>query len=178
MARRLFQRYLPGPASLRTHSSLRFLGPLLDRHSLWQLNRRSTARAMGVGLFAALMPLPLQMLLAAALALPARANLPLAVSLVWLTNPLTMPPVFYCTYKVGAWLLGVPPRQFPGGLSWAWITQEMAALWQPFLVGSVVSGVVLGGVGYFATLALWRWQVSRQWARRSRPPLGRAAPRG
>lgn len=168
MARRLFQRYLPSPASLRTHSSLRFLGPLLDRHSLWQLNRRSVARAVGVGLFAALMPMPLQMLLAAALALLARANLPLAVSLVWLTNPLTMPPVFYCTYKVGAWLMGLPSRPFPEGFSWAWATQEMAALWQPFLVGSVVSGGVLGVAGYFTTLALWRWQVSRQWAKRRR----------
>ena len=65
----------------------------------------AVARAMAVGLFAAFIPIPLQMLLAAVLAITVRGNMPIAISLVWLTNPITMPVVFICTYMTGAWLM-------------------------------------------------------------------------
>ena len=166
MPRRLFKRYMPDPTSIREHKSLRFFGKLLHDPNLWHLNRHSVARAMGVGLFAALIPIPMQMLLAAALAIPVRGNLPIAVSLVWLTNPLTMPPVFFVTYMTGAWLMQIPPRSLPDELTFEWITDQLATLWQPFLLGSVVCGVVLGVLAYFATLLYWRWWIGRQWRRR------------
>lgn len=166
MPRRLFKRYMPDPTSIREHKSLRFFGKLLHDPNLWHLNRHSVARAMGVGLFSALIPMPAQMLLAAALAIPLRGNLPIAVSLVWLTNPLTMPPVFFVTYMTGAWLMQVPPRTLPDELTFQWITDQLSTLWQPFLLGSVVCGVVLGILGYFTTMFYWRWWVGRQWRRR------------
>ncbi len=113
MPRRIFKRYMPDPESIRNHKGLRFLGPLIQSPNLWHLNRRSVSRAMGMGLFAAFIPIPLQMLLAASLAVWVRANLPISVGLVWLTNPITMPPVFYCTYKMGAWVMGIPARACP-----------------------------------------------------------------
>jgi uncharacterized protein (DUF2062 family) len=89
-----------------------FLGTLLHDPNLWHLNRHSVARAMAVGLFAAFIPIPLQMLVAAILAITVRGNMPIAISLVWLTNPITMP-VFICTYMTGAWLMNVPPAACP-----------------------------------------------------------------
>ncbi|MDH1103312.1 DUF2062 domain-containing protein [Pseudomonas mosselii] len=166
MPRRLFKRYMPDPTSIREHKSLRFFGKLLHDPNLWHLNRHSVARAMGVGLFAALIPIPMQMLLAAALAIPVRGNLPIAVSLVWLTNPLTMPPVFFVTYMTGAWLMQVPPRTLPDEITVDWVTDQLATIWQPFLLGSVVCGVVLGVLAYFTTMGYWRWWVGRQWRRR------------
>jgi uncharacterized protein (DUF2062 family) len=123
---------------------------------------------MAVGLFAAFLPIPLQMLLAAALAVTVRGNIPIAVSLVWLTNPITMPAVFFCTYQTGAWLMDVPARTLPEELTWEWITNQLSTLWQPFLLGSVVTGLVLGVLAYFVTMAYWRWWVARQWRRRKR----------
>ena len=102
---------------------------------------------MAVGLFAAFLPIPLQMLVAAILAIIVRGNMPIAVSLVWLTNPITMPAVFFCTYQTGAWLMDVPARHLPDELTWEWISGQLSTLWQPFLLGSVVVGLVLGGVG-------------------------------
>ena len=128
MPRRLFKRYMPDPQMIRDHKSLRFLGTLLHDPNLWHLNRHSVARAMAAGLFAAFIPAPMQMLIAASLAIPIRANLPISVGLVWLTNPLTMPPIFYCTYKMGSWLLGVPPMELPDELTWEWISDELAIL--------------------------------------------------
>jgi hypothetical protein len=163
MPRRLFKRYMPDPTRIKEHKSLRFLGSLLHDPNLWHLNRHSVARAMGIGLFAALMPIPLQMLLAALLAIAVRGNMPISVSLVWLTNPITMPPVFYCTYQIGAWLMQLPPRRLPDELTWEWISGQFSTLWQPFLLGSVVAAVVFGALAYCLTLVYWRWWVGRQW---------------
>ena len=166
MPRRLFQRYMPDPELIRGQKCLRFLGPLLHSPNLWHLNRRSVSRAMGMGLFAAFVPIPLQMVLAAALAIWVRANLPISVGLVWLTNPITMPPVFYCTYKMGAWLMHVPPITLPEHLSMEWITHELSTLWQPFLLGSVITGLICSILGYCLTMTYWRWWVRRSWHKR------------
>ena len=171
MPRRLFKRYMPDPASIREHKSLRFLGTLLHDANLWHLNRHSVARAMAVGLFAAFIPIPMQMLLAAVLAVWLRANMPISVSLVWLTNPITMPPVFFCTYQLGAWLMNVPARTLPDELTWEWISGQLSTLWQPFLLGSVVAGLALGAAAYCLTMLYWRWWVARQWRRRKQQRL-------
>jgi hypothetical protein len=157
---------MPDPSTIREHKSLRFLGTLLHEPNLWHLNRHSVARAMAVGLFAAFLPIPLQMLLAAILAISVRGNIPIAVSLVWLTNPITIPIVFYCTYQAGAWLMDVPARSLPDKLTWEWISGELSTLWQPFLLGSVVAGLAFAALGYSLTMTYWRWWVSRQWKRR------------
>jgi len=157
---------MPDPTSIREHKSLRFLGKLLHDPNLWHLNRHSVARAMAVGLFAAFLPIPAQMLVAAALAVMVRGNMPIAVSLVWLTNPITMPAVFFCTYQAGAFLMDVPARHLPDELTWEWISGELSTLWQPFLLGSVVVGLVLGVLAYFLVMLYWRWWVARQWRRR------------
>jgi uncharacterized protein (DUF2062 family) len=47
-----------------------------------------------------------------------------------------------------------------------WITERLTTLWEPMLVGSIVTGIVLGIVGYFATMIYWRWWVRRAWLKR------------
>lgn len=166
MPRRLFKRYLPHPDRIKNNKSLRFLGTLIQDPNLWHLNRRSVARAMAIGLFWALIPMPLQMLAAAATAIPARANLPISVSLVWLTNPLTMPPVFYCCYVLGAWLLNTPALEMPDRITLQWIAQVLASHWQPLYLGSLVAALVCALLGYVLTRLYWRWWVLRSWRRR------------
>ncbi|MBS7325435.1 MAG: DUF2062 domain-containing protein [Thiopseudomonas sp.] len=166
MPRELFKRYMPDPDSIKRNKSLRFLGSLLHNSNLWQLNRHSIARAVGIGLFWAMIPMPMQMLAAALTAIVLRANLPLSVGLVWLTNPITMPPIFYANYKLGAWLLGTPAVQMPDKLSLQWLMEITTTHWQPLYAGSLFAGIVLSGAGYFATLLYWRWWVARNWRRR------------
>lgn len=166
MPRRIFKRYMPDPDSIRGNKSLRFLGHLLHDPNLWHLNRHSVARAMAIGLFWAMIPMPMQMLAAAALAIPLRANLPISIGLVWLTNPITMPPVFYCTYKLGSWLMGLPPVVMPDELSMTWVAAELAVLWKPLYLGSLVAGLILAILGYCLTMLYWRWWVRRSWLKR------------
>ena len=105
MPKKLLKRWVPDHGKVRDHKSLRMFGDRLHDPNLWHFNRRSVAGGLALGVFVAFIPLPIQMLLAAALSLLLRVNLPLAVAAVWITNPLTMPPIFFICYKVGSWVL-------------------------------------------------------------------------
>ncbi len=169
MPRKFIQQYLPEPHHVRRHRTLRrVFGDLLHDPNLWHLNRRSAAGAMAVGLFCAFVPLPGQMLLAAALAIFCRVNLPMSVALVWVTNPLTIPPIFYATYRIGAWILGqdsAPPAFEP---SLTWLMQEFGHIWQPLFLGSALVGTLAAALGYLLVRAIWRWHVLRERERRRR----------
>ena len=62
-------------------------------------------RGLAVGLFWAMIPMPLQMAPAALFCWLARGNLPLALVCVWISNPLTYAPIFLLEFQVGKWLL-------------------------------------------------------------------------
>lgn len=168
MPRRLLQRYLPHPETLRRQRSLRCVSRLTETPALWLLSRRSVANACSVGLFCALLPIPLQMLVAAGGAWLVRCNLPLSVGLVWITNPLTMPLIYYGNYRLGAWLLDAPVRAAPERLSTQWVAEQLLDILPALMLGSVVAAVGIGLVGNLVVRLLWRWQISRSWKQRAR----------
>ena len=165
--RKIIRRYLPDPERVRTHPRLRRFGRWLQPAGLWHLNRRSVPGAVAVGLFWAFIPSPTQMLPVAVTAIALHVNLPLSLAVVWVANPLTMPPMFYFNYRVGTWLLHRPERSFNIELSWDWLTREMSLLWQPLLLGSVVVATCASVLGYFSARTLWRLQAARAWKRRA-----------
>ncbi len=169
MPKDTFKRYIPTPGKLRQIKSLQILGEWIYQPNLWHINRNSTSTAFFVGLFVAFVPLPAQMIIAAFLAIWFSCNLPLAVGLCWISNPITMPPIFYFAYKVGAVVMGVPPQNVQFELSWEWISTGLVAIWQPFLLGCLLCGFFFGSLGYFTIQVLWRWQAVQRWeARRER----------
>ena len=93
MAKKIIQRFMPSDETIKNNKSLKFLGDRLHDPILWHLNRRSVAKAFAIGLFFAWVPLPTQMAMSAAVAFYFRAHLAISVALVWITNPLTMPPM-------------------------------------------------------------------------------------
>ena len=94
MPRKFLRRFLPAAHQIRREGTLKVFGALLHNPNLWHLNRNSVAGAVSVGLFIAFVPAPGQMVLAAAAAIAVGRNLPIAVLMVWVSNPLTMPPLF------------------------------------------------------------------------------------
>ena len=162
MPRHFIKRYTPDPASLKKHKYLRHLGALLHDENLWHLNRRSVAGGVATGLFWAMIPIPAQMVAAAFSAVVVRVNLPISVALVWLTNPFTMPPVFYFNYLVGTWILGTPPDVGEFQLSLEWIASELNSIWKPLYLGSLVLVVLLSVSGYCAMRLYWRWHVLKR----------------
>lgn len=159
-------KYLPSRESIRTQRALAPVRHLLVHPELWQLHRRSVGGAFFIGLFCAFMPVPSQMVLAALCALAVRCNLPIAVSLVWITNPLTIGPMFYFAYRLGAWVLDVEISTGPFELSWQWFGSQFATIWRPVLVGCLVCGCGAGLTGAVASRLLWRFHVIRRWRQR------------
>ncbi len=168
MPKKFIQRFIPTPETIARHPSLRWLGDHLHDPNIWHLNRQSVSLAALIGLFCAFIPLPTQMVFAAMLALWLRANLPVAITLVWLTNPVTIPPVFFVTYKVGAWMLNIKPRPIQFEASWEWFSASFATVWQPLVLGSLCCGVLAGILGYVAVLWIWRWNVISRWEERKK----------
>ncbi|MEI8595902.1 MULTISPECIES: DUF2062 domain-containing protein [Photobacterium] len=166
MPRQLIKRFLPSPEMIKNHKALKVFGTVLHNPNLWCLNRRSASGAFAVGLFMAYVPLPSQMIMAAGLAILFGVNLPLSVSLVWITNPITMPVMFYAAYKLGAWLMNVPYQPFHFELSWAFLEQQMNQIGPPFLLGCLVCGTICALIGYFGIRGFWRYSVVRSWNRR------------
>lgn len=171
MPKKFFKRFIPHHDTIHGHKSLRFLGPLIKDPNLLHLNRRSVSGAVGVGLFLAFVPVPFQMLLAGFSAVIIRINLPITLAMVWLTNPVTTPPMFYFAYKVGAWLLGTPNQEFNFELSWDWLKGSLGNIWEPFLLGCLIVGTTLGVLGSIGVRTLWRLKVQQTWKERKRKRL-------
>ena len=168
MPRHLIKRYTPDPAVLKGHKHLRHLGSLLHDENLWHLNRRSVSGGVAAGLFWAMIPMPMQMLAAAFSAVAFRINLPISVALVWLTNPLTMPPIFYFSYVVGTWFLGTPDDASEFQMTLEWIGAELNAIWKPLYLGGLILGIILGAFGYCVMRLYWRWHVVKRYRERNR----------
>lgn len=168
MPRKTLKQWLPTPTKVRKIEALHVLGDWIYQTNLWHINRYSASMAFFVGIFVAFLPIPGQMLVAAVLAVLLRCNLPLSVILVWITNPVTMPAIFYISYRVGALLIDVPVQVAEFEMSVGWISARIGMLWKPLLLGSLLCGLLFGSLGYTAVNLLWRWHVGRQWRRRKR----------
>lgn len=169
MPKKFIQRIMPSHDSVRASRGLKIFGKLLHDANLWHLNRRSAAGAFAVGLFCAFIPVPFQMVLAAGLAIPFRVNLPLSVALVWVSNPITMPVLFYICYLVGNALIGSPEQQFHFELSWQWLGNSLSTIGPAFLLGCLILGTITSIAGYFSISLLWRQSVVSAWqARKAR----------
>lgn len=172
MPKKFIQRYMPDHRTIRTHRHLQFLGTLLHDPNLWHLNRRSASGGVAVGLFWAFMPMPFQMIPAAICAVWLRVNLPISIALVWITNPITIPPIFWFCYQVGAAILGthVTDQQFDTSIEW--LTTGLLLIWKPFLLGCLVMGVLSSLLGYGLIRGLWRLHLVQHLRRRRerRPP--------
>lgn len=155
-------------------ASNKYLAPIAHRFlspELWRFTRRSVPRGVALGLFAAFI-IPIgQIFLSAFLALPTRANVPLAALVTFVTNPFTLPFWLVVANRIGdfflrfdaagASLAGAPAE----GGSWALLTTiyEVGAA---TLVGYLVLSLVAPAVGWVVTSWVWRGVVSRKRARR------------
>jgi uncharacterized protein (DUF2062 family) len=166
MPKKTLKQIIPGPHHVRKMKGLHIFGDWLYASNLWHLNRYSASMAFFVGLLVAFMPIPGQMVLAAAMAIWLKCNLPLSVALVFVTNPVTMAPVFFLAYKVGALIIGAPLQEVNFELSFHWLGNGFSAIWKPFLLGCLICGLSAGSLGYFVINMLWRWQVARKWRQR------------
>ena len=166
MPKDFFKKYMPDPQKVKDNKSLRFLGPLAHDPNLWHLNRHSVSKAFAIGLFWGCIPMPVQMLSAAFCAMRFKANLALSVALVWISNPITMPPIFYAEYLLGASILDIPITHFNFEISLNWLKDRVYEIGLPMYFGSFITGTVLSLVGYYSINWLWRINIINKWKKR------------
>lgn len=177
MPKHFLRRYLPSAASVREHRALRPVSRWLHNPEIWHLHRRSVSGAAFIGLFCAFLPIPFQMLVAAGLAVFSRCNLPLSVVLVWITNPITIPPMFYFAYRLGALLLDMQLEVDSVELSWSWLMNNLHQIGYPLVFGSLVCGWVSGVTAMVMVRLLWRLHVLRRWRERRQRRQAKVAPK-
>ena len=165
----------------------RWLAPIAHRFlspELWRFTRRSVPRGVALGLFAGFIVPVGQIFLAAFLALPLRANVPVGAAATFLTNPFTLPFFLVLANRLGHWALfmdqatgGTAPERLDGSL-WAWLDWFVEAAGATAL-GYLILAILSAIIGYAVAALVWRLVVARRWnhrrqrrARRQADPVG------
>ena len=157
----------------------RFIKPVAHRvlaPELWRFTRRSVPRGVALGLLVGifLMIPGLQIAGASLLALPFRANVPLAAAMTFLSNPVTTPFILAMSYYIGRVMLGRSGdlSEFTALIEthaslakWTqWLLSDTAPV---MLFGLAVVAVVTAAVGYLIASWFWRDRLARKWRFRS-----------
>lgn len=159
--RKIVRHQFLNSRKIKEHLVLGYFGALFERRKLWHVTRHTVARAVAVGIFSAYLPLPFEIIVAALLAFIFRANLPISVILVWISNPFTWAILWGPPYLLGAAILGDADGLVPV-MTWTWIEQHYSAL----LLGCTIVGLAMATAAYFTVLVLWRLDVVRHWEQR------------
>jgi uncharacterized protein (DUF2062 family) len=124
---------------------------------------------MAVGVFVAFTPtIPFHTLLSITLALVFGGSKPAALVGSWLSNPLTIPGLYYGSYRMGMVLLG---HQIPVGMDYGHLEALTMLGWRvacAMAAGGALLGILPAVGSYFITLRLFR----RIRARRGYAPDG------
>jgi uncharacterized protein (DUF2062 family) len=166
MPRRLFKSLSRQRQRWKERWFMRPFRLLLEHPAYWSLNRRSVTRAFALGLFIAFLPLPIHILVAMVLALALRLNIPAAVAGTFLTNPLTLVPMYISAYWLGCHVLGLGFHDIRFELSWHWLTTGLIPIWKPFLLGCLMLGLASAIAGYITLGGIWHLSLVLNYRRR------------
>ena len=166
MPKKTIHRFLPNINKLLDAPSLRWIRSLARDPNLFHINRHSVSLAFAIGVFCAFLPLPGQTLIAVVLCYWLGANLPIGIILIWISNPVTIPPMFFLTYQLGAAILDTQAVQFSAQMDWQWFKSLGSDVLQPLFLGSLICGSIFSVASYFAVFLLWRWKVVKNWQER------------
>ena len=178
--RRQYAKHAPTPEELRRSPLLKPLGERIWRSDLWRLTRRSVPRGVAIGLFVGifLMVPGLQIVGAALMAVPFRANIPIAASMTFLSNPATTPFFLIAAIDIGnrigfhadlATFQALSARHAPLADWLAWLLSDAAPA---MVAGLVLIGLGFAFAGYWVSLVAWRLWVGSKWrSRLHRTPI-------
>ncbi|WP_422343201.1 DUF2062 domain-containing protein [Parasphingorhabdus sp.] len=169
---RWFEEKMPTRAGMANNRYLKPIAHRFLRSDLWRFTRRSVPRGVALGLITGfIVPLGGQTFVALFLALPIRANVPIAAVTTFITNPFTYPFWLAVANQLGRFVLrmdgiasgGSGNGQINGLGEWvAWAVREVGVTF----FGFVLLGLIFGGIGYVVSTFGWRWWTARKWKRR------------
>ena len=166
MPRRFFRRLALNRERLRGRWFVAPIDHLLHDPRLWGVRRRTIVPAFALGIFVAFLPFPGHPLIAAFAALGLRVNVPVAAVTTFVSNPLTIGPMYFFAHRVGLSILGMPAQPLNFELSWDWLLEGFANNWQPLMLGCVILGVTAATFGYLVLDTIWRLSIADYLAQR------------
>ena len=172
--RRQYAKHAPTKAELQRSPLLRPLGKRIWASELWRFSRRSVPIAVAVGLFVGifLMIPGLQIVGAALMAVPFRANIPVAAAMTFISNPATTPFFIFAAIDIGNRLgfhadlaafqrLSAARAPFREWLGWM-VSDAAPAL----ISGLALLGLGFAFAGYLLSLVVWRLWIGSKWRSR------------
>ncbi len=145
----------------RENINLGWLNKHLTDPELWKWNKKSIAKAFAIRLFCAFLPVPIHMLLTGILAVSFSANIMLSLLIVWVNNPITIVPIIYFTYKLGASIIGVeidPEFEFSFGYLMDNFWSATLALW----IGGLITSILMATLGYFSIISIYKFRALKR----------------
>lgn len=154
-------RPLPRRSNIHRYPVLKwFSKTAYNRSYLWSFRGKTIIPALFWGVWIAMLPIVgIQMLVVFILALIVRANLPVIIALQWISNPLSMGPIYFADYQIGMVffkLVGInyeTNRLLSPEYNWGDFSfSDLHALldtFPPMLVGGSIIGISLGVVSVF-----------------------------
>ena len=179
---RFMHRHAPSREQVLKSPWIRPFGARIRHSELWRFTRRSVPRGVALGLLVGIIVPFAQILFAALLSAPVRANVPLAALMTFVTNPFTTPLIWVAAYWVGSLLLRIDAATVVAPVNTA-IAQTDLQRFLEWLTGAtmvtafglIVIAVVSAALSYLISVWTWRWMTARKWsrrrARRGQPPL-------
>jgi len=125
------------------------------------INRKSISRGVLIGLFWGFIPMPMQMLAVLAVTPFIKFNIPIAISMVWLSNPITMPFMYYMEYQTGNFLLGNESLENVE-LTLNWFSDNWSKIITPLYVGTIPYSIGASSLIYFIINKLWIDSVKKE----------------
>lgn len=160
MPRRFFRKFAFKRHELTRRPWIRPFRRLMNDQKLWGIRRKTVVPAVAWGTFVAFLPIPGHVLVAILGSLVMRCNIPVAALATFITNPLTIGPLYYFTYRIGARMLEITPEKFRIELSIEWLNTTFQSVWQPLLLGSVLVGLIASFFAYAILDLVWRLSLA------------------
>ncbi|MDF1878452.1 DUF2062 domain-containing protein [Sulfurimonas sp. SAG-AH-194-C20] len=124
-----------------------------------QANRKMISRGVFLGIFIAFIPMPMQMALVLAFMPVFRFNVPIALAMCWLSNPFTMPPMYYMEYLTGSFFIGSEISDV--AMSIEWFKENLDDIFIPLYLGTFFFSVIGSLSAFWAVNHFWKKSVNK-----------------
>jgi hypothetical protein len=174
------RKNMPKREDLADSRWLKPLGSRVMHSEFWRFTRRSVPRGVAVGLMVGifLMIPGLQIVGAALLCVPLRANIPVAALMTFLSNPATTPFILLASLEVGSFLgfrtdlASFYALRDSGAGFGEWVRWLFSDAAPALVTGLFIIAMGAAVIGYAASILIWRWWQGKKWRRRARRPGG------
>ena len=163
-----FRRKMPTRDGMERNKYLKPIAHRFLHSELWRFTRRSVPRGVALGMLAAFLIPVGQIFAAVFLALPVRANVPIAAITTFITNPLTYPFWIAAANQTGKFALQIDAMtagqpinthlQSEFGQWLSWLVREVGVT----AFGFLLFGIVFATVGYLVSSFGWRWWIAHK----------------